>query len=87
MERITDRTLKGTNKIVYTRSNLVVVMPYKYIGETSRQLNVSVKGHKLCLKHIPKCKDDSRKLENKSQAELHSMELGHTIGFIGTGIL
>ncbi|CAH8541549.1 unnamed protein product [Schistosoma rodhaini] len=58
-----------------------------YVGETSRQLNVRVKEHKQCLKHIPKSSDDVRKLENKSAIALHSLESGHTIDFDGTRIL
>ncbi|TNN18961.1 reverse transcriptase, partial [Schistosoma japonicum] len=38
----------------------------KYVGEISRQLNVRMKEHILCSKHIPKSSNDILKLENKS---------------------
>ncbi|CAH8631966.1 unnamed protein product [Schistosoma mattheei] len=58
-----------------------------YVGETSRQLNVRVKEHKLCLKHIPKSSIDVKKLENRSAIALHSIESGHTVDFNGTRII
>nr|CAX83713.1 reverse transcriptase [Schistosoma japonicum] len=59
----------------------------KYVGETSRQLNVRMKEHKLCLKHISQFSTDILKLENKSAIALHSIESGHSIDFDGIKIL
>ncbi|TNN21244.1 reverse transcriptase, partial [Schistosoma japonicum] len=59
----------------------------KYVGETSRQLNVRLKEHILCSKHIPKSSNDILKLENKSAIALHSIESGHSIDFNGIKIL
>lgn len=58
-----------------------------YVDETSRQLNVRVKGHKPCLKHIPQSSDGIKKVENKSAIALNSMELRHTIDFDDSRIL
>lgn len=51
-----------------------------YMGKASRQLNVRLKKHKQCLKHVPKSLVDLKKLENR-------LAIAQKIDFWGTKIL